>query len=35
VGTDEGQPLALSGPRGHPVDSGEASKVLHDLIQLE
>jgi hypothetical protein len=35
VGADDGQNLAIVSPHGHPVDSGEASKVLLDLIQLE
>jgi hypothetical protein len=35
VGADDSQNLAIVSPHGHPVDSGEASKVLLDLIQLE
>jgi hypothetical protein len=35
IGADDSQNLAIVGSHGHPVDSGEAAKVLLDLIQLE
>jgi hypothetical protein len=35
VGADDGQNLAIVSFHGHPVDSGEAAKVLLDPIQLE
>jgi hypothetical protein len=35
IGADDGQNLAIVSPHGHAVDSGEASKVFVDSIQLE
>ena len=35
IGADDGQNLAIVGSHTHPVDSGEAPKVLMDLFQLE
>jgi hypothetical protein len=35
VRADDGQNLAIVSPNGHPIDSGEASKVLLDPIQLK
>jgi hypothetical protein len=35
IGANDGKNLAIVGLHSHPVDRGEASKVLQDLIQLE
>ena len=35
VGADDGQNLAIVNLHGYPINSGEASKLLYNLIQLE